>query len=41
MIVMALIGVGPKSRLTTNLAIVETIFMTGAFIAGAAALLYV
>ncbi|BCS92300.1 hypothetical protein L3N51_01236 [Metallosphaera sp. J1] len=40
MIVMALTGVGPKSRLTTNLAIVETLFMTGAFIAGVAALLY-
>ncbi|AWR99226.1 hypothetical protein [Metallosphaera hakonensis] len=37
---MSLIGVGPKSRITMNLAIVETLFMTGAFIAGAAALLY-
>ncbi|MEM0113197.1 MAG: hypothetical protein QW253_01180 [Metallosphaera sp.] len=37
---MSIINVGPKSRLTMNLAVVETVFMTGAFIAGVAALLY-
>ncbi|QKR00082.1 hypothetical protein GWK48_06570 [Metallosphaera tengchongensis] len=31
---------GSKSRITTTLAVVESLFMTGAFIAGLAALLY-
>lgn len=37
---MSLISVGSKSRVTTSLAIAETLFMTGTFIAGLATLLY-
>jgi len=37
---MSIISVGPKSKVTTSLAMAETVFLTGAFIAGLATLLY-